>query len=260
MWFRFLKCELKFTYSSAWSILHLVIASLLNFYLYFYSAKAFVPKEGFLIADYFTYIVIGDLALTLIHTHMIDGPTLFVRLKQFGIFERILMKEKKVLKLLIQVFLASFTLKFLIVQFHVVLLVLLFGLKVGLLNILLLVLLKFFLAFVFIGFYLISISVACKLKRVSNSIYYLMTILSFFSGVYFPIKVFEDEFFKNLLDSSPIYNYVELVRNLFIKEFDFKIFVNLLPNLFLWGITLGIIGILSVHILNKKSEFINEWN
>jgi len=260
MWNRFIKAEMKYTYTNHWSIVHLLLASLLNFYLYYYSAKAFKPSAHLNISDYFSYIVIGDLALTLIHTHMIDAPTLFVRLKQFGIFERLLMVEKNLYKLLLQVFMASFISKFLLTQLHVVILIFLFNLEISFQALLALIGLKLFVSFLFIGLYFLSVAIACKLKKVSNGMFYFMTLLSFFSGVYFPLDVFQVDLFKKWLSLSPIHTYIDLVRNFVSSQWNYSLLISSGIHLFSWGTLFFIFGIVFIKILNHKAEFIDEWN
>lgn len=260
MWNRFIKADLKYTYTNHWSMIHLLLASLLNFYLYYYSAKAFKPSEHLNISDYFSYIVIGDLALTLIHTHMIDAPTLFVRLKQFGIFERLLMVEKNLYKILLQVFMASFISKLLLIQLHAIILIFIFHLDIGFRALLALISLKLFVSILFIGLYFLSVAIACKLKKVSNGMFYFMTLLSFFSGVYFPLEVFQIDFFKKWLSLSPIHTYIDLVRSFVNNTWDFSLLFNSLIQLISWGALFFLFGIVFIKILNRKAEFIDEWN
>lgn len=238
--------DLKEFYPSIWAWGGLLIATVMSLLIYWYTSLAFAPvisqMAGGQSMSYFTFIILGELAL-MIPILLMEAPTQVVKQAiSTGAMTTLLQLPCATSTPLVTWSLAKVPTELLRIFLNFILIFGLFGsvLKgTAILNIFLLSLAS---APVFLGLGLIASSLVVSFGRGDRVLSFAITSLSIFSGVYFPVGVLPGVVQDTVKSGSPLYWLLEKVRSETLLSFQELYWITLL------GILLVVTGLFTLRL------------
>ncbi|MBT4761628.1 MAG: hypothetical protein HOO06_08035 [Bdellovibrionaceae bacterium] len=256
--YTFLK-ELKNNFFSKWSYLTFILADLGSLFVYFYTAKAFIPKSDFSAqvgGDYFSFIVLGELTLLIpvtllsLYSQQIkqcyfNGTLDLLRVSGRGIEKNIIsLATPKLLIVLVKIII-TFLFAILLFDFHMPLKVS-FGFLV----------LQLISLPCFLGIGLAAAAVVIYFGRGDKALVVASNFLTVLAGVYFPLTVFSENIQSILVNFSPFGLLLNTVRELSTGNLSLEtnmVFIYFLVSLVIFLLGYASIGI-SFKLLMKKKK------
>lgn len=232
----FFKAEFKYYFRSKFALVGYVIGILLNLTVYYFTAKAFVPKDNlnnlFLNRGYFEYIVFGELLLILAQVSLGQGQESFFRYKESGILEQLFFSKTKILRSAIYIYVSLCMIQFLFVFFTLIFSWSFFSVEFDALFFIRLCTAILFCGVLFSGLYFLNLTISAFIGRRNGSLGHFVNLMTIFSGAYFPLEVFSSEILRKALSLSPFALFVSWSRSfVYLGSFDWTKFSILL---FVW--------------------------
>ncbi|MCB0413053.1 MAG: ABC transporter permease, partial [Bdellovibrionales bacterium] len=194
----------KFPYKTSLFFRFVSIFIFLN--VYWYSAKAFIPKDSFVELkefNYFSFILTGELVLILPSSFILSFTRVLKEWNSEQILDYLIASPGPRLKLLIIQGVISSLIEVLFVVFMFVSAMLFFEVNVNNHGWIQVLILEFFSLPIFLSLGIISASVYLFTGRGEASIAMLISILTVLSGAYFPSSAFSPEIASILSKYSP---------------------------------------------------------
>ncbi|OQW52858.1 MAG: hypothetical protein A4S09_08415 [Proteobacteria bacterium SG_bin7] len=218
--------DLKEYYPSIWAWSGLLIATVMSVLVYWYTSLAFAPvisqMSGGQTMSYFVFIILGELAL-MIPVLLMEAPTQVVKQAvSSGAMTTLLQLPCPTSTPLITWSLAKVPTELLRIFLNFILIFALFGAVIKASAILNIYLLAIVSAPIFLGLGLIASSFIVAFGRGEKILSFIVTSLSLFSGIYFPVGVLPHNLQEVVKSSSPLYWILEKARGetfLSVSEF-----------------------------------------
>lgn len=227
-----------------------------NFSIYYFSSKAFVPGPEFKfvknVPDFFSYVILGELALMTPMILFQDGPEAFRRWKEWGIWETLFFSPNSWPSLLLSVLSGQLVIKLALLGVNFAFAFIIFGLSASPLHLFFFLCWQIASFFLLMGFYFTFLSVLTGLKKGFRINSYLSLGLSVLSGAYFPLEVFGDGILRKILSTSPLSLHVKASRDLwmsgeFLSSQELGIFLT-------WSAVFWGLGLLLVYWILRGSR------
>lgn len=171
-----------------------MITIYLTVLIYYYSSKAFVPNQemnlNFYGADFFTYLLWGDLVLR-IPQHLFYSPVRNIKRSiQENTFESMLLFTGNLKKVILGLSLMEISREIVSSLIMLIICILFFNFQISLASLVQAILLVFVSFPFFLGIGLLISSIVIWLEKGESLLYYLASVLAILAGVYFPVEVF----------------------------------------------------------------------
>lgn len=232
------------------------IATLINFFFYYFASKAFIPQEDFFPPQQswslFEFVIVGELTLFFV----IDALVIFTQhMRQIlgeNILDSLLLTKTPLYQSLFLMSLSSFGISLFTLIFQILVFSLGFGFTYPFLSLLKVILLNLSFLPLFLGLGLLSAALLVFTRRGGGGLGAIIGSLGILSGAYFPISVFPNWMEDLVIYINPLFTLLKETRMILkLGHGNFSYPLLMASTLLIGALTL----ILSVYIFNKSIRY-----
>jgi ABC-type polysaccharide/polyol phosphate export permease len=251
---KIMKNEFIYYYANRFVFIGIFIGILINLMAYFYTSKAFSPNlsvsNSFLEKGYFEFIILGELCLLIPQIAMVESQEIYFRYKEKGLLEKFYFSKLGIVKGMLGLYFSQVLNKIIYIIISLCLVLIFFGVKLSILNLLMFLIVLVFSTIYFIPIYFLSLLVSFLRNRRSNTISFVINFLSLFSGAYFPLEILDNSHFFSFLKYSPITIFINFSRNLIYRQSSIELDNGII--LVFWPLAFFIVSYLLYKAFFKK--------
>tara|TARA_R110000868_G_scaffold132381_8_gene343328 strand:- start:3618 stop:4418 length:801 start_codon:yes stop_codon:yes gene_type:complete len=228
------------------SYLSFVLSTIFSLIIYYYTSRAFAKSFFDSEVGYFEYILVGELSLLVVSSVLYNSTTLIRSWKARGIFDYLLAAKASNFKIITLQLLSTLARDVSMVVVQLALATLFFDLTFSASKFLVLILFPLLALPLFLSFGFLSLSLILYFGRGGAVVTTLTNVLSFLSGVFFPISVLP-HYLQRLSLHNPFSAVLLPIRNYFSSQSVSSLMGEALPLLG-WSICFIGLGVLAFKL------------